>query len=587
MSTPRPLIGIDLGTTHSLCAIFENGEPRLIKNAHDSVLTPSIVAVLPDGQILVGEAARQRRITQPEETTAQFKRWMGEDREIVLAGKKFSPAELSSCVLQSLRSDAEAYLGSPVEEAVITVPAYFNEHQRRATQAAGEMAGLKVRRILNEPTAAALSYGFHRSQGIENLLVFDLGGGTFDVTVMEIFEGTLEIRATAGESHLGGEDFTDRLVQWALQKDGQQLEHAEMSMPRLVSRLRDEAEKAKRNLSTQSTAQLRMPNKDGDVGPDAAILEIHVEEFREINRTSIERLRRPTERAMRDADLGWKEIQNVILVGGATRMPLVRQLIAEWSGTEPKDHVDPDQVVALGAAIQAALIDDDKAVEDLVMTDVCPFTLGVEITKEFGTRQVDGYFMPVIHRNTTIPVSRQEEVATMTPNQSKILLRIYQGESRKVEENLKLGELEVTGIPPGDRGQEVQVRFTYDLNGLLEVEAIVPATGARFETLLKHNVKGFTDMEIERARKKMQAVKFYPRDELENRRLLHYVESLVGELDVHRRSRLEEAIDRFEFAMDSGDASVFEAERQNLMICISALGLDAPDWTDDRSDGTR
>lgn len=581
----RPLIGIDLGTTHSLCALFEGGQPKLIPNAHGQVLTPSVVARLDSGELVVGQAALDWQVLHPESAVSQFKRWMGEDRQVPLGPQTFSPAELSSLVLRALRQDAEAYLGEPVEQAVITVPAYFNEHQRLATRTAGELAGLTVRRIVNEPTAAALSYGFHRAQSVENLLIFDLGGGTFDVTVMEIFEGTLEIRSTAGESHLGGEDFTDRLLHWALQQSGQQLEHAQMATPKLVARLREEAEQAKRALSAGQTARLRLPEAEGQVPPGAPELTLDHAQFASLAEPLTARLQRPTERALRDAQMTWKDIDDVILVGGATRMPLIPHLLADWSGRPPQDKVDPDQVVALGAAVQAALIQDDRAVEDMVMTDVCPFTLGVQISKVFGGRHVSGYFLPVIHRNTTIPVSRQESVATLQANQTEVSLEVYQGESRKVEENLKLGELKVTGIPPGPAGQEVLVRFTYDLSGLLEVEAIVPATEERFETLLTHNVAGLSQEEIRLAQKKMQAVKFYPRDDLENRRLLHFASKLVGEIAPSQRSALEEVIDHFEASMESQDPKLFEHARQQLLLALSALGYAAPESDSENPDG--
>ncbi len=568
-----PLIGIDLGTTHSLCAVFVDGAPKLIPNAHGSVLTPSVVGVTSNGQMLVGEAARQLRITQPETTASQFKRWMGEDRTVILGGKSFTPPELSSLVLRSLVDDAQAYLGQEITEAVITVPAYFNEHQRRATRAAGKLAGLDVRRVLNEPTAAALSYGFHRAEETENLLIFDLGGGTFDVTVMEIFEGTLEIRSTAGESHLGGEDFTDRLVQWALSTKGLHLEHMEMSAPLLVARLREESENAKRSLSTQEQAEVRLPNKEGQLAPETRPLAVSRALFQETSEPLIKRLQRPTERALRDSGLGWRDIEAVLLVGGATRMGLVRDLIGKWSGKEPRDEVDPDQVVALGAAVQAALIEDDQAVEDLVMTDVCPFTLGIGISKEFGQQVVHGYYLPVIHRNTTIPVSREETVFTLRAHQTEIEVEVYQGEARKIEGNLKLGSLTVKGIPPGPAGQEVRVRFTYDLNGLLDVEALASGGEKRSRVLLRQDVSGLSDREIKSAHKKMQALKFYPRDNLENRRLLHYGEAVVKELSKHQREVLEATLDRFENAMGSGDKDAFRACHEELLICLSSLGF--------------
>jgi len=573
MGSRSRLVGIDLGTTNSLCAVFEDGAPRLVPNAHGGFLTPSVVGLLPSGEFVVGEAAKELALTQPARTVAAFKRFMGEERRVELGAKQLSAPELSSLVLRALKEDAEADLGGPVDEAVVTVPAYFNEHQRRATKSAGEMAGLRVRRVVNEPTAAALSYGYHQSQISSTLLVFDLGGGTFDVTVMEIFEGTLEILSTAGESHLGGEDFTDKVLAWALEEEGLLLEQAELREPTRVARLRSEAERAKCAFGAADEATLRMPDAAGDVGPGARVLTIPAALFEERCAALLERLRRPTERALRDARKSFAGIDDVLLVGGATRMPVVRRLVGELYGRPPRSDFDPDRVVALGAAVQAALIEDDAAVEDLVLTDVCPFTLGVEITKEFGKRHAEGYFLPVIHRNTTIPVSKEELVATLVANQDEVLVRIFQGEARRVEDNLELGELRVTGIPAGPAGQPVGVRFTYDLNGLLEVEAYLPQTGAKFRTVLQHQVSGLSQEEIDAAVARMSAIKFYPRDDLENQRLLRYAEAVLRELDRFARGDLEEALDVFERGLDGGDREGFEHAREALLIRLSALGF--------------
>jgi len=503
MAPSSQILGIDLGTTNSLCAVFDSGRPRLIPNAHGDVLTPSVVAVLDDGQVVVGTAADEWRLTRPERTSACFKRWMGEDRTVELGELTLSPAELSSLVLRSLKADAEADLGAEVTDAVITVPAYFNEHQRLATKRAGELAGLRVLRVINEPTAAALAYGFHAAQESRRLMVFDLGGGTFDVTIMEVFEGVFEILSTAGESRLGGEDFTDAVTAWVLRVRGRELELAEMQAPALVARLRGEVERAKRALSTETVTRVRVPNDAGFFDDSSPAVELDQATLATISVNLLKRIEAPPRRALRDAGLAWNEIDEVLLVGGATNMTLVRELVAGLAGRPARTDLDPDRTVALGAAVQAALMADDKAVEDMVMTDVCPFTLGVEVVKEFGARRATGYFQPVIHRNTAIPVSREEEFQTLDDNQEHILLRIYQGESRRTEENLKLGELDVTGIPANPAGFAIVVRFTYDLNGLLEVEAVVRETHERFRTVLRQEQAGLSDREFERARKKM------------------------------------------------------------------------------------
>ena len=570
----QTIVGIDLGTTNSLCAIFKDGKPQLVPNVHGEFLTPSVVGVMDDEQILVGSAAKELRVTHPQKCSSCFKRWMGTDEKVVLNGREFTPVELSSLVLKSLKQDAENHLRDNVNHAVITVPAYFNDNQRKATKRAGEMAGFRVARMINEPTAAALTYGFHDRQSEKNLLVIDLGGGTFDVTLMEIFEGTLEIISTAGESMLGGEDFTDRLVSAVLKKEGLQLETAELKYPLQVSRLREECDAAKKALADFEKAEIRMPNNDGAFDPSAKKLSINHENFAAICKPLMDRLRKPVERALRDGRTAPEEIDEVILVGGATRMPLVRSFAKEYFNREPHTKFDPDQVVALGASVQAALIDDDDAVDDLVMTDVCPFTLGVEIAKEFGGHVASGFFSPIIHRNTTIPVSKEDTFYTMHPGQTEVHLHVFQGEARKVEDNLELGMLSIKGFPVGPAGQAFRVRFTYDLNGILEVEAIIEETKKKFSLVLTQHAKSLTESEIEEALKRMQTIKFYPRDDLQNQRLVLFCERMVGEIDPFARAQLEDAIDVFEHAMSSNEREIFESARQHLMTVLSSLGIE-------------
>ena len=566
------IVGIDLGTTNSLCSVFQNGEPVLIPNAHDSFLTPSVIGLLDDGRVLVGAAAKELRVTQPEKTASCFKRYMGTDQSLQIGKKKFSSTELSSLVLKSLRSDAESFLNSPIESAVITVPAYFNDNQRQATKSAGEMAGLKVRRIINEPTAAALTYGFHDRQSEKHLIVIDLGGGTFDVTLMEIFEGTLEIISTAGESMLGGEDFTDRLVSTVLKREGLQLETAELKQPIRTARLRQECETAKRNLLKNGKARIRIPDQDGTFD-DSKAVSIDRAAFSKFVQPLMERIKAPINRTLRDGDFTPDRIDEVILVGGATRMPVLHDFISDYLECNPLTKYNPDEVVALGAAVQAALIEDDVAVEEMVMTDVCPFTLGVEIAKDFGGRVSDGFFQPIIHRNTTIPVSKEESFGTMMTNQREVLINVFQGESRKVKDNLHLGELKVLDIPPGPAGTEVVVRFTYDLNGLLEVEAMLPESGKKFNTVLTNNSTTLSPGELKKAIADMQNLKFYPRDDLRHQRLVLFSERMVGEVGPFHRQQLEEAIDMFENAMSSGDRETFSHARKGLLMTLSQLGV--------------
>jgi molecular chaperone HscC len=572
MSTSS-IIGIDLGTTNSLCAVFRDGKPQLIRNAHGSYLTPSVVGILPDGRVLVGESAKELRVTQPESCASRFKRFMGTPQTIRLGNQTFTAPQLSSLVLKALKADAEKELAVSITDAVITVPAYFNDLQRRATKLAGELAGLKVRRIINEPTAAALTYGFHDRDAQKHLLVVDLGGGTFDVTLMEIFEGTLEIVSTAGESMLGGEDFTDRLVAAVLHDKGLNFEVTEMREPLRVARLRQICETAKIAIANVSSVDIACPGPDGIVIADAFVFKLDRDRFTKLIQPLLNRLMDPIHRVLRDAQWNPKEVDEIIFVGGATRMPCMHQFISEKLGAAPLLKHNPDEVVALGAAVQAALLSEDKAVDDMVMTDVCPHTLGVEVVKQFGSQVNAGFFQPIIHRNTTIPVSKESSFSTVEANQYKVKLAVYQGEGRKVKDNLSLGELVVDGLPPGPAGIELVVRFTYDTSGILEVEAFVPSTGKKYRTVLTSPNHDLTQAEIDAAVKKMQTIKFYPRDEIENQRLLRYCERLVGEVSPMQREQLESAIDNWERAMNAGDRDYFQAARDGLLVTLSMLGF--------------
>jgi len=516
------IIGIDLGTTNSLCAVFHENSPQLVPNVHGSFLTPSVVAKLDDGQVIMGESAKELRVTRPEICASRFKRLMGTQESITLGGQKFSAPELSSIVLRSLKSDAERFYGTPIRRAVITVPAYFNDHQRKATRFAGELADLEVVRIINEPTAAALTYGFHDRDSQKKFMVIDLGGGTFDVTIMDVFERMLEIVSTSGESMLGGEDFTDRMVSKVLSQFGHVFEVVELKHPLQLSRLRQLCEAAKIAFFSADMAELVLPDELGNLDSSRPIVEVHRAEFAAWMNPLLERLLGPIQRAMRDAGLVNSRLDDVILVGGATRMICLQDFVAEHLKCTPQAKYNPDEVVALGAAVQAALISEDRAVEDMVMTDVCPHTLGIEISKSMADQLMDGFFEPIIHRNTTIPVSRQKAFQTLEINQRSVNVKVYQGENRKSQDNVFLGEMVVDGIPPGPAGSKFDVRFTYDTNGILEVEAIIPSTGKSFRKVIENPGVNLSKQEIMEAVRKMQAVKFYPRDQLENQLLLRF-----------------------------------------------------------------
>jgi molecular chaperone HscC len=565
------IIGIDLGTTNSAASFIDNAEPRLIPNALGEVLTPSVVGIDPEGNLLVGRSAVELMVTHPDRCVGQFKRRMGSDWVAEVAGKSFSPEELSGLVLRSLKQDAEAFLGRPVTRAVITVPAYFNDPQRKATIQAGQIAGLSVERILNEPTAAALAYGL-KDPGTERvLLIFDLGGGTFDVSVVDVMDGAIEVRASAGEGFLGGEDFTRSIAVRVLDRCGLTFERTEMEAPKLVSRLIQQSEIAKRALSREGLTTIRVPGRDGQISADARVETITRDDFRKWTDHLMARIEMPIRRALGDAGLNRTDIEEVILVGGATRMPRVIDRVADLFGKPPLCSINPDEVVALGAAVQAGLIAREVSLEDLVVTDVAPFSLGIHTCKTFGAEHRDGYFLPIIDRNTTIPISRVRMVSTLLPNQTELKVEIYQGEGRRIEENLRIGEFEVKGIPRGPAGEPVEVRFTYDLNGVLEVEATVVATKRKFTHVITRHAKGLSPDAIKRAVEAMAALKTRPREEAINRHLLRRAERLFGEIGADHRTILGQFLDGFEAALELGDLGAIERHRETLKGFLDAL----------------
>ncbi len=574
------IIGIDLGTTFSAMAYMSDNEARLIPNALGDVLTPSVVGVEPDGRFVVGRAAKELQVTQPDRCVSVFKRYMGTDWKIELGGHSLTPEKLSSLVLKSLKEDAEAHLGEPIDSAVITVPAYFNEHQRKATIRAGEIAGLKVQRILNEPTAAAIAYGWHSADEERIIVVLDLGGGTFDVSVVEQFDGTLEVRASSGETFLGGEDFTNTLAARVLEQHGMNFEQTELRRPKLISRLRQECEQAKRRLSRQTEVTIRVPDDEGGLSETSPTSNITREQFTRWTDYILNRIEMPIRRALGDAKVKLGDISELILVGGATRMPSVVERAAELFGRQPTCRLNPDEVVALGAAVQAGLFARDASVEDLVVTDVSPFTLGIDICRELGGERQDGYFLPIINRNTPIPTSRVERVSTTRANQTTINVKVYQGEGRKIADNLFLGEFDVPGIPRGPAGQEVDVRFTYDLNGVLEVEATIVATKKRVSHVITYHAKGLTAAAVERAVAEMAALKTHPREESVNRFMIRRAERLYQELPLAERRFLDALITGFEEALELRDAAAIEANRAALEQFLNQFD------TEDRNEET-
>lgn len=559
------IVGIDLGTTYSAVGYLDGDGPKLISNALGEILTPSAVGIDNDGQLLVGRAAKELQVVEPERCASAFKRFMGTDWTANLPGRQLTPEELSSLVLAALKRDAEAHFQEPVERAVISVPAYFNEHQRKATLHAGRLAGLTVERILNEPTAAAIAYGLHDIQEEKVLVVLDLGGGTFDVSVVELFEGTVEVRASSGETFLGGEDFTNTIVARVLESRGYVFERAELEHPRLVARLRQECEQAKRRLSSRAETSVRVPDRDGNFPEDSPVQKVTRDDFDAWTMHLLNQAELPIRRALGDAGLTREDVDELILVGGATRMPSFPRRVVELFGRAPTCRLNPDEVVALGAAVQSGLIDRNARVEELVVTDVAPFTLGISISREFGGERRGGYFLPIINRNTTIPVSRVERVSTTEPNQQTVKIVVYQGEGRRVESNLFLGEFEVEGIPQGPAGQELDVRFTYDLNGVLEIEAVVVATKRKIRHVISRHARGMSEAQIAQALVAMQALKTHPREETANRFLIRRSERVYQELSLPLRRVLEQLLTGFEQALEIRDPAVLERHREALL----------------------
>lgn len=516
------IVGIDLGTTNSLVAVWRDGSSELVTNALGETLTPSVVGLDDDGQILVGKAARERLQTHPEKTTALFKRYMGSAQKIRLGAGTYRPEELSSLVLKSLKADVERAYGEPVTEAVISVPAYFSDAQRKATRIAGELAGLKVEKLINEPTAAALAYGLHQKQGETSFLVFDLGGGTFDISILELFDGVMEVRASAGDNFLGGEDFDRLLVEHflALHRDEQDFPAKELVTPSL----RREAERVRKALGQDDRVDFVLRHAEREWRKT-----ITQEQMSDLFAPLLARLRSPIERALRDAKIRVADLNEILLVGGTTRMPLIRKLAAGMFGRFPAMTLNPDEVVAQGAAIQAALKQRDAALEEVVLTDVCPYTLGIETTQYVFNGYQPGHYLPIIERNSVVPVSRVRTVNTISDNQDHVLLKIFQGESRLVKDNIALGELNIP-VPKAKAGEvELDVRFTYDNNGLLEADVLIQMTGEKHKLVIENNPGVMTPTEIRERLKVLEALKVHPREQQVNTHLTARLERLYQE----------------------------------------------------------
>ncbi len=563
------IIGIDLGTTNSLVAYFDQGEAKIIPNRFGENLTPSVVSLSEEGELFVGKTAKERRVLYPERTASVFKRSIGSPMEYKLGSQSFSSEELSSFILRALKEDAEAFLGEEVEEAIISVPAYFNDLQRRATKRAGELAGLKVERIISEPTAAAITYGLYQKKEYTKFLVFDLGGGTFDVSILERAKNILEVRAVAGDNYLGGEDFSQVLADLFLQRIEKSMEDLTDTEKNL---LRFHADRAKLELINDESKKVTIAMT---VGEEEKSESFSMKEYEAACQSLLARIRKPIEKSLRDAHIKIADIDEIVLVGGGTKLPVVKRFVSKLFNKFPNFTVNPDEAVAIGVAMEVAIKERNESLKEVIMTDVCPYTLGTSVAiRRNSERYESGHYLPIIERNTVIPCSRTERLYTMHDNQTHIVVDILQGESRLARNNLKIGEIKIP-VPKAKAGDEpIDVTYTYDVNAILEVIVKVISTGESKKIIIQRDE---TQMSMEEAEKRMEELnylKIHPRDQEENQYLIFKAERLYEMNTGQTREFIGNWLRLFEEVLDRQDPEEIESSRKDFREVLDSIDID-------------